>query len=75
MGSAVGIIISEVEPNKDNRYVWFKPSTGEWRELDGGEGTEWVVSHTQPVGITGTKELGGYRFTFTKGILTGFEPV
>lgn len=26
-------------------------------------------------GITGSKTIGGYRFTFTNGLLTGFEPV
>ncbi len=30
--------------------------------------------HLHNVGITGTKTLGGFKFTFTNGLLTGFEP-
>lgn len=31
--------------------------------------------HPANVGITGSKTLGGYKFTFTNGLLTGLEPV
>lgn len=31
--------------------------------------------HPANVGITGTKTIGGFKFTFTNGLLTGFEPV
>ncbi len=30
--------------------------------------------HPANAGITGTKTLGGFKFTFTNGLLTGFEP-
>ncbi len=30
--------------------------------------------HPANVGVTGTKTLGGFKFTFTNGLLTGFEP-
>mgnify|MGYP001605326871 CR=1 FL=1 len=33
------------------------------------------VHHPANVGITGTKTIGGFKFTFTNGLLTGFEPV
>lgn len=35
-----GTIISELEPNQENRYTWFKPSTGEFYEQSNGGG--WV---------------------------------
>lgn len=31
--------------------------------------------HPANVGITGSKTIGGFKFTFTNGLLTGFEPV
>lgn len=33
------------------------------------------VHHPANAGITGTKTLGGFKFTSTNGLLTGFEPV
>jgi len=42
-----GIVISESEPLKDNRYVWFKPSVRQWYELN-SEGTAWALSHDEP---------------------------
>ena len=33
------------------------------------------VHHPANAGITGSKTIGGYKFTFTNGLLTGFEPV
>ena len=34
-----------------------------------------IVSADGNPGLTGEKTLGGYKFTFQKGLLTGFEPV
>lgn len=34
-----------------------------------------TAHHPIPEGITGSKIIGGYRLTFTAGILTGFEQV
>ena len=34
-----------------------------------------TAHHPIPDGITGSKVVGGYRLTFTAGILTGFEQV
>ncbi len=34
-----------------------------------------TVSASGDAGITGSKVLGGYRITFKKGLLTGFESV
>ena len=34
-----------------------------------------TVSADSAQGITGSRTLGGYKITFTKGLLTGFEPV
>lgn len=34
-----------------------------------------TAHHPIPDGITGTKVIGNYRFTFTAGLLTGFEEV
>ena len=31
--------------------------------------------HPANVGVTGTKTVGSYKFTFTNGLLTGFEQV
>lgn len=33
------------------------------------------VHHPANVGVSGSKTVGGYRLTFTNGLLTGFEPV
>ena len=33
------------------------------------------VHHPANVGVTGSKTVGGFRLTFTNGLLTGFEPV
>jgi hypothetical protein len=32
------------------------------------------VHHPANVGLTGTRTVGGYTFTFTNGLLTGFSP-
>ena len=34
-----------------------------------------TAHHPIPNGITGSKVIGGYRLTFTAGLLTGFEQV
>ena len=34
-----------------------------------------TVSADGDEGLTGTRTLAGYKFTFKKGLLTGFEPV
>lgn len=34
-----------------------------------------TVSAGGKAGITGSKTIGGFKFTFTNGLLTGFEPV
>ena len=93
----VGVIISELEPEKNNRYVWMKPKPDgsvEYYEL--GEGSVWMLKYTAPVfvlpsdlsthaalpnihhpanvGVTGIRTVGGFRLTFTSGLLTGFEP-
>ena len=31
--------------------------------------------HPANVGVSGSKVVGGFRLTFTNGLLTGFEPV
>lgn len=34
-----------------------------------------TAHHAIPSGITGSKTIGGYKLTFTAGLLTGFEAV
>lgn len=30
MAKGCGVIVSELEPERDNRYCWFKPSENKW---------------------------------------------
>ena len=83
MAQVCGLIISETEPTKDNNYAWFKPSVNKYYAMDtNGDWVEtasitfsWNSLVDKPVGLTGTRTVGGYRFTFTDGLLTGFQTV
>lgn len=68
--------------------LWFNDTDGHWYKRlyasrEQIEGTINVgsinligdVKVDGSVGLTGEKVLGGYKFTFKKGLLTGFAPV
>ncbi len=64
-----GIIVSESEPAKENRYVWVKPlpdGSEEWYVLDGGD--TWVLYRTVSAKATtdhNHTSLGAINFTGT----------
>jgi len=80
MGQTVGVVISESEPMVGS-LAWFKPSTGQVFEptSSGWQESNTSLKHLPDMvtllasGITGTKTIGGYKFTFNHGVLVGFE--
>ncbi len=71
--------------------LWFKPSASKFYQLTELNPMNWVevpiqgnMGNVNFVGavtvdgdsaITGTRTIGGYRITFKKGLLTGFQAV
>lgn len=82
MAQTVGVIISETEPMVGS-LLWIKPSTGELFEPSVGGWQEAQTDLKQlPAivtllnnGVTGSKTVGGHKFTFNHGVLVGFEVV
>ena len=77
-------------PLPDGGKEWYEPADGGW-VLVRTDAAPALLAHSHPthgninftgtvsadgsVGLTGQKTLGGYVFTFKKGLLTGFVPV
>ena len=75
---------------EDGSREWYEKVDGEW-EMVASEPSPATPSdiataiadhaaiatahHPIPDGLTGSKTIGGYKLTFTAGLLTGFEVV
>jgi len=71
--NGIAVQVSDDEPIADSPCeLWIKESTG---EIFVKSDTSWGLLPVATVGLTGTRTVGGFKFTFTKGLLTGFAPV
>ena len=75
----------------DIGFLWFKPSESKFYEVIDTSPFSWRpvalsgdfsnvnfigdIAVSGDLGITGSKTVGGFKITFKKGILTGFEAV
>lgn len=84
----VPVIMSDVEPTIPANsgfdvtdWKWYNTTNHRWYDYEGGwqrHGEELCSVLPDIVtllgnGITGTKTIAGYTFTFNHGVLTGFE--
>ncbi len=76
-------------PLPDGGIEWFEPLDSGW-VLTHSQPAPALLDHSHPTlgdinftgtvsaggnqGLTGTRTVAGHKLTFTKGILTGFEP-
>lgn len=73
--------------DQDGTRKWYERANGGWGIVK-TESAPAPAEHTHPnldnladivsllaSGITGSKTVGGYKFTFNHGVLTGFEQV
>ena len=77
-----------MRPMPDGSREWYEPADGGWQlvrtdpappstaDIDSAIATHSADDDAHHVlGLTGSRTIGGYRLTFTKGILTGLEAV
>lgn len=73
-----------IRPLPDGSEEWYTLTDGDTWVLYRSVSAKAEVAHTHSDltdivsllsgGVSGTKVIGGYRFTFNHGVLTGFEP-
>ncbi len=76
------------KPCADGSIEYYEPTDGSWTKVRTipapaqlADITAAIAAHIATenahhvLGLTGQRTVGGYKFTFTKGILTGFEQV
>lgn len=73
-----------MKPVADGSIEYYRSSDAGWSLIYTAAGISDAIAahaalpnihHSANVGITGTRTVGGFRLTFTNGLLTGFEAV